>query len=75
MDPGEVVDLIDIGATLDEAVRKDLFCRMAAILDEQVPSILMFSVINAEAHSTRLAGIQSTTFDMVTWNAEDWIVK
>jgi len=67
--------LLDQAYTLDEAVRKDLFCQMAAILDEQVPSILMFSVINAEAHSTRLEGLQSTTFDMVTWNAEDWSVK
>lgn len=67
--------LLDQAYTLDEAARKDLFCQMATILDEQVPSILMFSVINAEAHSTRLVGIQSTTFDMVTWNAEDWSVK
>lgn len=67
--------LLDQAYTLDEAVRKDVFCQMAAILDEQVPSILMFSVINAEAHSLRLEGIQSTTFDMVTWNAEDWSVR
>jgi len=67
--------LLDQAYTLDEVVRKDVFCQMAAILDEQVPSILMFSVINAEAHSTRVEGIQSTTFDMVTWNVEDWNVK
>ena len=68
-------DLLAQAYTLDETVRKDVFCQMAAILDEQVPSVLMFSVINAEAHSTRLEGLQSTTFDMVTWNAEDWSVK
>ena len=67
--------LLDQAYTLDEAVRKDLFCQMATILDEQVPSVLMFSVINADAHSTRVEGIQSTTFDMVTWNVEDWSVK
>jgi len=67
--------LLDQAYTLDEAVRKDVFCQMAAILDDEVPSILLFSVINADAHSTRLEGIQSTTFDMVTWNAEEWSMK
>lgn len=67
--------LIDESYTLDEGARKDLFCQMAAILDEEVPVILLFSAINAEAHSARLQGVQSTINDLVTWNAADWTLK
>jgi peptide/nickel transport system substrate-binding protein len=62
--------------TLDESHRKETFCRMAQILDEQVPVILMFSAVNADAYSLRLQGVQSSTNDLVTWNVADWqIVK
>lgn len=58
--------------TLDEAKRKEIFCQMAIILDEQAPVILMFSTVNADAYSNRLEGIQSNINDLVTWNAADW---
>ena len=58
--------------TLDEAKRKEIFCQMAKILDEQAPVILMFSTVNADAYSNRLEGIQSNINDLVTWNAADW---
>jgi ABC-type transport system substrate-binding protein len=61
--------------TLDEATRQDVFCQMAKILDEQAPNAMMFSTINADAHSTRVEGIQSTTFGVVTWNVADWTVQ
>ncbi len=67
--------LLEQSFTLDEATRKDLFCQMATILDEEVPDILLFSAINAEAHSARLQGVQSTINDLVTWNAADWTLK
>lgn len=67
--------LIDESYTLDETVRKDLFCQMATILNEEVPDILLFSAVNAEAHSARLQGVQSTINDLVTWNAADWTLK
>lgn len=67
--------LIEESFTLDETARKDLFCQMATILDEQVPDILLFSAVNAEAHSARLQGVQSTINDLVTWNAADWTLK
>jgi peptide/nickel transport system substrate-binding protein len=61
--------------TLDEAYRKEVFCQMAQILDKEVPVILMFSAVNADAYSTRLEGIQSNVNDLVTWNAADWKIK
>ncbi len=61
--------------TLDEAYRKEVFCQMAQILDEEAPVILMFSAVNADAYSTRLEGIQSNVNDLVTWNAADWKMK
>jgi peptide/nickel transport system substrate-binding protein len=64
--------LLDEAYTLDEARRKEIFCRMAEILDQEAPVILMFSNINADAHSSRLQGIYSNINDLVSWNAADW---
>jgi peptide/nickel transport system substrate-binding protein len=58
--------------TLDEAHRKTNFCQMAQILDQQLPQILLFSTINADAYSNRLSGIQSNINGVVTWNIADW---
>jgi len=67
--------LLDEAYTLDEARRKEIFCEMAQIMDEEVPVILLFSTVNADAHSTRLHGIQSNINDLVSWNAADWTVE
>jgi peptide/nickel transport system substrate-binding protein len=61
--------------TLDEQQRKKDFCGMASILDEDLPELLLFTAINADAHSIRLQNIQSSTNDLVTWNAADWTLK
>jgi peptide/nickel transport system substrate-binding protein len=66
--------LLDEAYTLDEEYRQELFCQMAEILDKEVPEILLFSTINADAHSTRVQGVQSTVNDIVTWNIADWKV-
>jgi ABC-type transport system substrate-binding protein len=52
-----------------------LFCEMAAILDEEVPNILLWSAFDAAAHSSRLNGVQATVNDTHTWNVEDWSVS
>jgi peptide/nickel transport system substrate-binding protein len=64
--------LLDEAYTLDEARRQELFCQMAEILDDELPQILLFTAINADAHSVRLQGVQSSANDMVTWNVADW---
>lgn len=61
--------------TLDEAQRKTNFCQLAQILEEELPQILMFSTINADAHSTRLSSIQSNINSVVTWNIAEWTIK
>lgn len=64
--------LLEQAYTLDEAKRKELFCQMADILATELPIIPLFSVVNADAHSARLQGVQSSINDLVTWNAADW---
>lgn len=64
--------LLDGAYTLDEASRQDTFCQMAQILEEELPQLLLFTTINADAHSVRLLGVQSSSNDVVTWNVADW---
>jgi peptide/nickel transport system substrate-binding protein len=66
--------LLDEAYTLDEEYRQELFCQMAELLDQEVPVILLFSTINADAHATRIQGPQATVNDVVTWNVADWVV-
>ena len=61
--------------TLDEAARKQTFCEMGKILEAELPEVMLFTAINADAHSSRLENVQSTTNDLVTWNAADWVLK
>ena len=61
--------------TLDETTRSDVFCKMAQILEDELPQALLFTTVTADAHATRLTGVQSSTNDLVTWNAADWELK
>jgi peptide/nickel transport system substrate-binding protein len=61
--------------TLDENIRKDAFCQMAQILEDELPEALLFTTVTADAHSVNLANVQSSTNDLVTWNAADWELK
>jgi peptide/nickel transport system substrate-binding protein len=67
--------LLDEAYTLDEEYRKELFCEMAAILDEELPYILLWTAFDAAAHSSRLDGVQATVNDVHTWNIADWNVS
>ena len=61
--------------TLDETQRKQDFCKMAAILEEELPILPLFTAVNADAHSARLQNVQSSANDLVTWNSADWTLK
>jgi peptide/nickel transport system substrate-binding protein len=74
-DNPEVDALIDEAYTLDEASRKETFCAIANHINEEVPLVHLFTIPNAEAHSARLEGVQSTVNDLVTWNIADWTLK
>lgn len=71
----EFEDLLSSVYTLDEGTRKDSFCKMAEVLDKELPELLLFTALNADAHTVRLQNIQSSTNDIVTWNSADWVVK
>ncbi len=68
----EMDGLIDSAYTLDEEARQTAFCQMAQILDQQLPQILLFSTLNADAYSTRVANVQANVNNVVSWNAADW---
>jgi peptide/nickel transport system substrate-binding protein len=71
----EFENLLNDVYTLNEQQRKDDFCKMSSILEKDLPELLLFTAINADAHSTRLQNVQSTTNDLVTWNSADWTLK
>ncbi|OGN99104.1 MAG: hypothetical protein A2Z71_10965 [Chloroflexi bacterium RBG_13_50_21] len=71
----EVDGLIDESYTLDENVRKDAFCQLAKILDEDLPELLLFTTVDANTHSVRLQGVQSNPNEIITWNVADWTLK
>jgi peptide/nickel transport system substrate-binding protein len=68
----EFEGLLSEAYTLDETYRQEIFCRMAEILYDEVPQILLFTTINADAFNNQLSGLQSSPNDMVTWNVADW---
>ena len=68
----EFDSLLEATYTLDESVRKENFCKMAQILEDELPQALLFTGNNADSHSARLQNVQSSTNDLVTWNVKDW---
>lgn len=65
-------ELLNKAYTLNEADRQATFCETAKTLDQELPEILLFSTINADAYSTRLNGIQANVNSVVSWNVADW---
>jgi ABC-type transport system substrate-binding protein len=65
---------LDEAFHLDEEYRQEVFCEIAAILDEELPQILLWSEVEADAHSTRIEGVQATANDATTWNVANWRV-
>jgi peptide/nickel transport system substrate-binding protein len=68
----EIDGLIDELYTLDESQRTTAFCDIAKILDNDLPQILLFTTLNADAYSDRLSGVESNINVIVTWNVADW---
>ncbi len=71
----KVDELIDSSYTLDEQARQEAFCQLATILDQDIPQLLLFTTVDANAHSTRLQGVVSNANEIVTWNVENWTVN
>jgi peptide/nickel transport system substrate-binding protein len=66
--------LLDEAYILDEEYRKDLFCQIANLLEEELPQIILWTELDADGYSSRLTGVQATVNDLVTWNVADWQV-
>jgi peptide/nickel transport system substrate-binding protein len=64
--------LLDETYWLDEEYRKELFCQMADILDEELPCIPLFVSVEAAGYSVRIQGVVDNGNDMITWNIADW---
>jgi len=68
-------ELLNQANTLNQQDRNAAFCRMAQILDQQLPQILLFTTLNAEAYAVRLNNIQANINSVVSWNVADWTVN
>jgi peptide/nickel transport system substrate-binding protein len=66
---------LDEAYTLDEEYRKEVFCEIAAILEDELPQILLWSSVDAHGISNRLQGVQSSANDPLTWNIADWYIQ
>jgi ABC-type transport system substrate-binding protein len=67
-------DLLNQAYTLNETTRQDVFCQMATLLDQELPQILLFSTLNADAYSTRMENVITNVNSVVSWNSADWKV-
>ena len=67
--------LIDEFYSLDEEYRLEVACEMAAILEDELPQILLFSTLEQHGLSERLQGVLPSSNDPVTWNVADWTLK
>jgi peptide/nickel transport system substrate-binding protein len=66
---------IDEFYSLDEEYRLEVACEMAAILEDELPQILLFSTLEMHGLSDRLQGVLPSANDPVTWNVADWSVS
>ena len=66
---------IDEFYSLDEEYRLEVACEMAAILEEELPQLMFFSLLESHGISERLQGVQPSANDQVTWNIADWTLK
>lgn len=60
---------------LDEEYRKEVFCEMANILEDELPQILLFSTLEVHGVSSRLQNVLPSVNDPITWNIADWTLS
>jgi len=61
--------------TVDHEARLEAFCRMAEIMDEELPHIWLWQGLGASAHSERLNGVVTNPNTAITWNIADWTLN
>jgi peptide/nickel transport system substrate-binding protein len=66
--------LIDSTYWLDEDFRKETFCQLATLMEDELPNIWLWTMAWPAAVSERLQGTQSSVTDQHSWNVADWHV-
>jgi ABC-type transport system substrate-binding protein len=66
---------MDEAYTLDEEYRKEVFCELANILEEELPWILLYTTLEHHGVNTRLEGVQPSATDTLTWNVAEWSIS
>ncbi|MGB3702771.1 MAG: peptide ABC transporter substrate-binding protein [Anaerolineales bacterium] len=66
---------LDEAYTLDEEYRKEVFCEIAQILDEDLPWILLYTTLEVHGVNTRMNEVQPSSNDPLTWNVADWTIS
>ena len=64
--------LLDEAYTIDEEYRTEIFCELAQILDDELPSIPLFDGPDVVIYNNRISGVMATTNALVDWNIADW---
>jgi peptide/nickel transport system substrate-binding protein len=67
--------LIDSTYTLDEEARKEAFCELAVLMEEELPHIWLWTSPWGSAVADRLQGTASSVADVNSWNVADWYVE
>jgi len=65
---------LDEAYTLDEDYRKEVFCELATILEDELPEILLWSAIEGHGVAKRLNNVLPSVNDPLTWNVADWTI-
>lgn len=55
--------------------RRDAYCSIAEILNEELPQIYLYGFADGHAFSTRLQGFDVSTWAGLVWNIEDWQIQ
>ena len=66
---------LDEAYTLDEEYRQEVFCEIAAILEDELPEILLWTAMEGHGVSKRLNNVLPSVNDPATWNVADWTVS
>ncbi len=64
--------LLEEAYTIDEEYRTEIFCELAQILDDELPSIPLFDGPDVVIYNNRISGVMATTNALVDWNIADW---
>jgi peptide/nickel transport system substrate-binding protein len=69
-------ELLELGGRspdLDE--RRDAYCEVAELLNEEVPQIFLYQFAGGNAYATRLQGFRTSTWAGLAWNIDEWSLE